>query len=80
MKDLKPCPFCGGEPVTKVETTYMALKENRMLFSITCKDCGVTRTSSLNTINGDTFKDVEIAIETATRRWNERAYETEDTI
>lgn len=81
MKDLKPCPFCGGGPVSRVEVTYTAgLRDSTIVFSVRCKNCGVMKSTCLRTPEGDSFQHVENAIAYAVNCWNERAYETEDTI
>ena len=35
MTELKPCPFCGGEPVL-FESHFSGI------FYVVCKDCGLT--------------------------------------
>ena len=35
MSDLKPCPFCGGENLNKIN-----LKEGSDFTLVTCLDCG----------------------------------------
>ena len=38
-KTLKPCPFCGQSPVTKVEVTQMGGNKDQINFLIYCPDC-----------------------------------------
>ena len=38
-KILKPCPFCGQSPTTKVEVTQMGGNKDQINFLIYCPDC-----------------------------------------
>lgn len=39
MEKLKPCPFCGGEPIEKFDSVDDTFED--YFFSITCKKCRV---------------------------------------
>lgn len=43
MKELKPCPFCGGE--VEIFSWYIKGIANRLHYNVRCKDCGCTRRS-----------------------------------
>ena len=62
MDELKPCPFCGGEPEMHVCEPSEA--NNANVF-IKCKTCGA--------ISGQTLVlSTHCAREVATKRWNRR--------
>ena len=60
MKELKPCPFCGGKAVLHEYKTY---KDHAMVYQyyVACRDCG-TENPALG-VN---------SAEEAERRWNHR--------
>lgn len=60
MKDeLKPCPFCGGDPM--IRERYIHNVANKKNYKIECKDC--TNTFS------NWYKSLKKAIEV----WNNRS-------
>jgi Lar family restriction alleviation protein len=41
-KQLKPCPFCGGEAKVVSSTTQLPFSEEINYFEVTCTKCGIT--------------------------------------
>ena len=37
---LKPCPFCGKEPTTKVKV-YKGISTSEIKYSVECEYCGI---------------------------------------
>ena len=64
MRELKPCPFCGGE--AEIFSWYIKGIANRLHYNVRCKDCGCTRRSR-------EYRTTKKAIEA----WNRRAGEQE---
>ena len=66
VKELKPCPFCGGE----VDCVY---KNHRDLFNLTyqyvCRRCGAN--IFLNVVHK--YKSAEATEQEAIKIWNRRA-------
>lgn len=68
-EELRPCPFCGGEPKLKA-----VMKSYGLTIWCACK-CGA-RTEGFcpNTSNEDnTMKNIERSTEKAIKAWNRRA-------
>lgn len=65
-KELKPCPFCGGEPYTAIgkDAQFLTLK-------VACYKCCIKREISFNA--GAKFEDVQAAINEVIELWNWRA-------
>lgn len=38
MNELKPCPFCGGRAISKVDHNYAS---ERFTYFVTCAICGI---------------------------------------
>lgn len=83
---LKPCPFCGGIPETKVIVTQSGGGEDHITFTVYCPVCGVYKSkTSYRTENGyksagsvRTFEDVIETMDLVTGCWNQRAKEAAD--
>lgn len=69
---LKPCPFCGSLPQTRVEIASMGGGSDRIDFSIVCDKCGTQKGVRLYTTEGKTFADVQESMEMVTEIWNRR--------
>jgi len=72
MEELKPCPFCGHIPETKVEVTYYGGGESHIDFSIRCTECGTSKTIRLKERGDCRFFDVDRAESEAVAAWNRR--------
>lgn len=72
--ELKPCPFCGKNPITEVRVTQCGGDFDIVAFSIVCEECRTCKTAYLRINNKDkaNFNDVDIAIDTAIKAWNRR--------
>ena len=71
---LKPCPFCGKEPVTKVKVcsgTYAS----EIRYSVECKYCDVSIGAYITTC--DSFTDAQSAMNRAIEDWNRRTDNSE---
>lgn len=67
MSDLKPCPFCGGEPTIKHRASSMSDGSGFFAF-VTCYCGGYSATAHRMGI-GET---VSAAIDAASKLWNTR--------
>ncbi len=67
---LKPCPFCGGDAVTKISAlcgnTYDDIR-----FMVCCPSCLIRQYRDLG--GCDSFDKVEEAMDKAIEAWNRRA-------
>lgn len=70
--NLKPCPFCGSLPQTRVEVASMGGGYDRIDFSVVCDKCGTQKKTVLYTRESKTFADVYKSIELVTEIWNRR--------
>lgn len=77
MSELKPCPFCGDLPITKVRVTQMGGDTDIIDFSVACQSCGTDKTVRLRIFTTAKFDDVFRAISEATDAWNKRYKEDE---
>lgn len=41
--NLKPCPFCGGIPVTGIEVTSWSGNRATIELSVKCSSCGISK-------------------------------------
>lgn len=67
---LKPCPFCGGVPITRI-TVVRGISEDKIRYSIMCDDCCIRRFADI--CSGDSFEKVKSAIDKAIEEWNRRS-------
>ena len=67
--NLKPCPFCGKTPVTRV-TTDRFISMDEIVFAVCCQYCHIKKTAAIS--NHETFEDALKAIDKAIERWNSR--------
>lgn len=71
---LKPCPFCGKEPITKVKVcsgTYAS----EIRYSVECKYCDVSIGAYITTC--DSFNNAQSAMNRAIEDWNRRTDNSE---
>lgn len=78
MSDLKPCPFCGGEPVFFIHERQSGSNGIGYGFSIRCNRCGATnpntRQSVLLSMEDDgSINYIEDGRGKAVAVWNARA-------
>lgn len=74
MDELKPCPFCGGEPVTRISfrnSPTGTIKASVNVF-IRCPKCDCNRNIVLELCDTDFYK-AQRAMEKAVYEWNRRA-------
>lgn len=67
IQQLKICPFCGGEAVTKV----MIGQHDMIVTKVGCFDCGVWKYSKIN--SGDSIEKFNKAMQDVISKWNRRA-------
>lgn len=65
-KELKSCPFCGGEPDTAIGKDAQYLT-----FKVTCCKCYIKREITVQA--GANFENVQSAINEVIELWNRRA-------
>ena len=71
MKELKPCPFCGGEPITRIRIAELSGSAATIEFTVRCK-CGIEKKSFVELYVID-FSTIINVIQTLTDEWNRRA-------
>lgn len=75
MVELKPCPFCGKQPISGVEFYESCGGTNIKLKAIIyCPICHVGRGNIFQAtdINPVPFFDYEVAFDKAVKAWNQR--------
>lgn len=68
-KTLKPCPFCGETPITRV-TLSRGISTDEVVFAVCCGYCHIKKTAAIS--DCETFEDALKAIDRAIERWNSR--------
>lgn len=71
---LKPCPFCGKEPITKVKVCS-GIGTTKIRYSMECSHCYICFSEYTKTY--DSFKDAQDAMNRAIEDWNRRADNSE---
>lgn len=71
---LKPCPFCGEEPITKVKVCR-GISSSEIRYSIECKYCDISIGAYITT--GDPFNNAQSAMDRAIENWNRRTDNSE---
>lgn len=81
MEGLKRCPFCGELPTTDVMIVQKSsCIDDIILFSVTCGKCGTSKGVRLKIkAKSGTFFEVEKAMEEATKAWNTRWDDEQET-
>lgn len=74
MRELKPCPFCGGDPRTDVRVTQKCSGDGMDIidFSVSCVSCGTNKTIRMKLGKTCEFIDVLDAMEKVEEVWNKR--------
>lgn len=74
MKELKPCPFCGGEAISGLKWDNFDGGDVWIEACVSCKSCGVQKIKSfrLSGVNFAPFEEALDAINTVQAKWNER--------
>ncbi len=67
---LKPCPFCGKEPITKVKVCS-GIGTSEIKYSVVCIYCGISIGACIENCNS--FADAQSAMDRAIEKWNRRA-------
>lgn len=70
MSELKPCPFCGGEPVFHEASQ---ISETWFVASVNCRSCCAQVVS-----RGMETKTAEMANESAIAAWNKRVIDRDE--
>ena len=73
MSELKPCPFCGREPITRISfrcSPAGAVKASVDVY-IKCPKCHCTRNVVLELCD-TTFEQANTAMQNAIEAWNRR--------
>lgn len=77
MAELKPCPFCGGYPLSGVEfyESCGGIDDIKLKATIYCPKCHINRgyVFKATDVNPVPFFDYEVAFDKAISKWNERA-------
>ena len=66
---LKPCPFCGKEPTTKVKVCK-GMIASEIKYSVECEYCGINIGAYITTC--DSFDNAQSAMNRAIEDWNRR--------
>ena len=66
---LKPCPFCGKEPITKVKVCS-GMIASEIKYSVECEYCGINIGAYITTC--DSFDNAQSAMNRAIEDWNRR--------
>lgn len=70
LQQLKSCPFCGGEAITKASVTK-GLTMNMITVKIGCYDCDVWKYDGIK--SGGSFEELNKAMQDVISKWNRRA-------
>ena len=69
--ELKPCPFCGGQPRTSVNFRKCGGGDLVLEFAVTCSRCGVNR-SITEEVENAPFGSYINMMDKAMELWNYR--------
>lgn len=68
---LKPCPFCGETPTTRINLSRCGAGELELKYSVVCPKCKTVKDVTVES-EGRTFEDYIISMNTAINLWNKR--------
>lgn len=71
MTELKPCPFCGTKPETRVSYTEIHYTL-RLEAEVCCPECGCRKSVRFEVVNTP-FEEFEYQFSAAIDAWNRRA-------
>ena len=71
---LKPCPFCGKEPATKVKV-YEGISSSKIKYSVECEYCGIDIGAYIKPYVS--FNNAQSAMDRAIEYWNRRVDNSE---
>lgn len=74
MNDLKPCLFCGRDPITRVRVIeHNSFSRSTIEFSVMCErcKCGIEKRSIVG-LHGTDFSTLTNVMQTLTDEWNRR--------
>lgn len=76
MAELKPCPFCGSKPITRISfrTSPAGTIKASVDVYIKCPECNCRKNIMLELCDTD-FEKAQCAMEEAIKAWNRRATE-----
>lgn len=79
MAELKPCPFCGEKPITRISfrTQPCGTIKASVDVRIVCHKCGCCKNVVLELCDTD-FEKAHRAMEDACRKWNIRVLAREE--
>ena len=69
--ELKPCPFCSGQPRTSVNYRQCGGSDLILEFAVTCSNCGVRRSITEEVENAPFGSYINI-MDMAMELWNGR--------
>lgn len=59
---LKPCPFCGGVPITRI-TVVRGISEDKIRYLIGCGNYCIYKFADID--DGDSFEEAKLSIDKA---------------
>ena len=70
-EDLKPCPFCGTIPTTKINLSRCGAGELELKYSVVCPNCKTVKSLGKES-EGKTFKEYINTMNSVITMWNSR--------
>ena len=69
--ELKECPFCGGEAITRVRGNGTYMQRLNISMDVGCPKCSVYKKVGIELCDTN-FEEVEQAMNSAIEEWNKR--------
>lgn len=69
--NLKPCPFCGTAPTTRIDYVRCGDGKLEMEFAVVCPECRTIK-RVIKEVSGVQFEEYNIAMKEAEKLWNQR--------
>lgn len=69
--ELKPCPFCGSEPITRVRDFCTSMQKLTLTCSVGCPKCSVYQRVGIELCD-TSFEELSKAMDDAIDAWNRR--------